>query len=125
MARKAGIYITEQLATLISGRENHDSLSGRISTIAERYGWIIDKHKPELTEPEWNACRDALNGVWLRDTDMLRMVWAEIADADKINGLGAKWEVDAQALSQRIRDMTPAETVALVEAVEAWWAEQG
>ena len=109
---------------MIKGREEHDSLSGRISTICERYSLILEKHKPGLTAAEWNACRDALNGVWLRDTNMVRMIWAEVADADKIDGLGKKWGIDAQALSERIRSMSTVEVIALVEAVEQWWAQR-
>jgi hypothetical protein len=69
---------------------------------------------------------DALNGVWLQSTDrdaaFLTTVWAEIYDADRINGLGRKWHCDAKALAERIRDYDYATVVALVDAVERWWA---
>lgn len=124
MARKLGIYMSEPLEALISGRQEMDSLSGRLSTVAERYAWIIEEHKPELTEAEWNACRDSLNGTFLKDMFTLKLVWANVDDADD-DGLGEKWGIDAKALARRIREMKPAELVSLVESVEAWWAEQG
>lgn len=101
-----------------------DSLSGRLSTVAERYAAILDRHRPDLSEAEWNAVRDALNGVWLRDALSLRSIWAEIADADRLDGLGRKWGIDAQALAVRVRDMDTATLVALVEAVESWWGAE-
>lgn len=123
-ARKAGLYITPPIAALLEGRKERDTLAGRLSTVAERYQMVIDGHRPTLTEAEWNACRDALNSYWMGDADSIKLIWATIADADHIDGLGAKWKIDAQSLSSRIRQMTPAELVALVEAVETWWAGQ-
>ena len=125
MARKLGVYMSKPLEALIQGRDGLDeSLSGRLSTVAERYALIVEKHKPDMSEAEWNACRDALNGVWLRDALSLSAIWAEIYDADALNGLGAKWGIDAKALAHRVRDMNAAEKVALVEAVENWWSDQ-
>jgi hypothetical protein len=123
-ARKLGVYMSPDLEALVKGRENHDSLSGRIGTVAERYREIMRRHKPDLTEAEWNACRDALNGVWLRDANSINLIWADIADTDRYDGLGSKWRIDGQALANRIRNMPYAQIVALVEDVETWWAEQ-
>lgn len=124
-ARRATLYITPPIDALLDGRQERDTLAGRLSAVAERYRMIIDGHKPDLTEAEWNACRDALNSYWMGDADSITLIWATIADADRIDGLGKKWGIDAQALSSRIRQMPPAELVALVEAVETWWAGQG
>jgi hypothetical protein len=77
---------------------------------------------PDLSEAEWNACRDALNGVWLKDAEHLSLIWAEIQDADDDDNLGTKWQIDAKALAARVRKMPYAQIVALVEDVEAWWA---
>jgi hypothetical protein len=124
MARRTSLYLSEPLEAILAGRQDQDSLSGRLTTVAERYAAIVSAHRPQLSEAEWNACRDALNGVWLRDVLSVRAIWAEIADADRIDGLGDKWSIDGQALAARIRDMPLAAQVALVEAVETWWAAQ-
>lgn len=124
MARKLGVYMSEPLERLVKDREAQDSLSGRLSTAADRYLEICDRHKPELSEAEWNACRDALNGCWMADTMSVESVWASIYDADRLDGLGKKWGIDAKALAIRIRDMPLVEKIALIEAVESWWAKQ-
>ncbi|MDX2289795.1 MAG: hypothetical protein NW217_13350 [Hyphomicrobiaceae bacterium] len=121
-ARKAGLYITPPIAALLAAREDQDSLSGRLSTVAERYSAILEAHKPRLSEAEWNACRDALNGVWHGDMMSISLIGAAIADADNHDGLGAKWGVDARALAARVHEMPIAGKVALIEAVETWWA---
>jgi hypothetical protein len=90
--------------------------------IAARYQEICRRHCPTLTLSEWCAVMDALNGIWLHDTSPLTSIWAEVYDADRLNGLGQKWGVDAKALAQRIREYDYATLVALVDAVERWWA---
>lgn len=122
-ARKLGVYMSGPLERLIANRGEQDSLSGRLSTVADRYLFICEKHKPNLSEAEWNACRDALNGVWMSDTLSLSSVWASVYDADD-DGLGAKWDIDAKALAERIRSMDKAAIVSLVEHVEQWWANE-
>ena len=121
--RKLGVYMSPALETLVQGREDHDTLSGRLGTVAERYVEIVKRHRPDLTYAEWNVCRDVLNGVWLRDADMIRSIWADIHDSTD-DGIGEKWAVDTKALADRIRTMPYAQLVALIEDVETWWAEQ-
>jgi hypothetical protein len=94
--------------------------------VAARYQEICRRHCPKLTQSEWLAVLDALNGVWLQssihDAGLLTGIWASVYDADRLGGLGAKWGCDAKALSEHIRDYDYATTVALVDAVERWWA---
>lgn len=118
MGERASIYVGEPLARLLDG---HDNRSGRINNVAERYAAVVAQDRPQLTRAEWCAVCDALNGTWLADEPTIRFIWAEIADADRLNGLGAKWEIDAQDLARRIRDMPAGARVSLVETVEAFW----
>lgn len=120
MAERASIYIGEPLARLLDGHENR---SGRLNTVAERYLDIVARDCPALTRAEWCAVCDALNGYWMEGGSNLgvRMAWAEVSDADRLNGLGRKWNVDAEALADRMRDMSSAEQVALAEVVEIFW----
>lgn len=116
---RATIYIGEPLNRALEGYENR---SERLNTIADRYLACVKAHTPELSQSEWLAVCDALNGVWLREAGYLRSVWAEIADADRLDGLGDKWDIDAQALAERIRDMPIVQVVALIEVVERFWS---
>jgi hypothetical protein len=73
-----------------------------------------------LTRNEACAICDALNGTIL-DEHFWQGLWAEVYDADRLNGLGEKWEIDAKALAGRIRDSSPGAKLALAEAVEEFW----
>ena len=129
MTDRTSLYIGEALRRLLDGRPEGKGMwskSGLINTVASRYQEICRRHCPTLTLAEWCAIMDALNGVWLQSTDrdaaFLASVWAEVYDADRLNGLGGKWQCDAKALAERIRDYDYATVVALVDAVERWWA---
>lgn len=115
---KISIYAGRPLAALL---EDHENRSGRINAVADRYLGIVEHHAPEMTEAEWCAVCDALNGYWITDRAGVRAMWAEIYDGDRINGLGEKWGADAIALAERVREMPFAELVALAEVVERFW----
>lgn len=115
------IYAGEPIQQLLDGHENR---SGRLNTVAERYLDIVRQDCPALTEAEWCAVCDALNGHWMEGGDGgvgVRMAWASVADADRLDGLGAKWGVDAHALAARMQRMSAGEQVALAEVVERFW----
>jgi hypothetical protein len=129
MTDRVSIYMGEALRRLLDERPEGRGLwtrSGLLNVVAARYQEMCRRHCPTLTLPEWLAVMDALNGVWLQssvqDAALLTTVWASVYDADRLEGLGAKWHCDAKALAERIRDYDYATTVALVDAVERWWA---
>jgi len=123
MADRIHVYVGEPLARLLDGAENR---SGRLNTLAERYLEIVRRDVPELAEAEWCALCDALDGYWMEGAPEpgLRFAWASIADADRLDGLGDKWGVDAQALAARVRDLPTGALVALAEVVERFWRLQ-
>jgi hypothetical protein len=91
-----------------------------------RYHEVVRQSVPALTESEWMACCDALNGVWLCDPlTGPGTLWAEIADADVLNGLGVKWGIDAQELARRLRAAPYASALAVIDVVERLWADPG
>ena len=101
-----------------------DTLAGRITEVALRHRALLTEATPSLTEAQWCACADALNGYWLLcesaepTADPVRHVWAEIADTD---GLGDKWNIDAQALSELLVDMPYAAQAAVCDVVRRFW----
>lgn len=118
---KLSIYAGEPIQQALDG---HDNRSGRLNTVAERYLDVVRRDCPALTEQEWCAVCDALNGHWWEGGDGgvgVRMAWASVSDADRLDGLGAKWGVDAQALAARMQCMSAGEQVALAEVVERFW----
>lgn len=101
-----------------------ESLAGRITEVALRHRAILADATPTLTLPQWCAVADALNGYWLLcesaepTADPARHAWAEIADAE---GLGDKWNIDAQHLAQQLRDMPYAGQAAVCQVVRRFW----
>ncbi len=77
-----------------------------------------------LTEAQWCAVVDALNGFYLiaehvdAAADPVRTAWINIEDFD---GLGEKWNVDAAALARQVRDMSYPQQAALCDVVRRFW----
>lgn len=118
MASKKSIYISDAAEKVIGDNEN---VSGRINSIIVRYGTIMEKDCPELTESEWMMICDILNGTDHRDADPARFLWADISESGKLDGMAEKWEIDTEALSQRVRDMEYTQQVAIIEIVHRFW----
>lgn len=116
---KLSIYAGPPIQALLAGFE--DNRSGRLNTVAERYTAIMAAHTPALTELEWCAVCDALNGHYMDAGDGLlgvRYAWASVADCE---GLGEKWGIDQAALVERLRALDVAGSVALAEVVQRFW----
>jgi hypothetical protein len=107
----------------LSDSRDDGSLSGAITRDLRRYYAVVRDELAalRLTRDEACAICDALNGTHL-DEHMPRFLWAEVEDADRLNGLGAKWEIDALALAVRLRSLSPGACMAIVDAVERFWA---
>lgn len=101
-------------------------LSSRIQAIIRRYDMIVRNCRPLFTRVEWCAICDANNGV----DDLLlgehpssarQMIWANVADAAQQNDLASKWDIDADQLVARLRNLSVAESFAVYEAVRTFW----
>lgn len=119
MGEKFSIYAGEPMALALVGFD--ENRSGRINTICDRYLQIVASESPTWTQAQWSCVCDALNGSWLSDEINIRLAWASISDADKLDGLGAKWGIDAQALAEQVRAFSHSQTIAMVEIVERFW----
>jgi hypothetical protein len=73
-----------------------------------------------LTEAEACLICDALNGTWLEDPT-IRLSWAEVADACRLDHLDEKWAVDGDALVAKLRALSLLQQYALADAVERFW----
>lgn len=72
----------------------------------------------DLTRGEKLALIDVSNGT-LWDSNSAGFLWAEVADADPDQL--AQWEIDHDALVDKLRALTPTQSLALVDALERWW----
>lgn len=126
MAGKKSIYLSTPAEGVIGTIAEDGNLSGRINSIIVRYGTITQKDCPELTEQEWMMICDILNGTILdtdsRDADPARFLWADIAESGQLDGMAAKWEIDTDDLSQRVRAMSCGQQIAIIEIVQRFWS---
>lgn len=75
----------------------------------------------DLTEAEASAICDANNGsFWTEDHVPDSMLWANVADSI---GLGEKWGIDREELVKKIRVWPQIQRLAVIDAVERFWAE--
>ena len=114
--------VTEALALNGGGR----GMSHRLAQIADRYSEIMRRTPlPDLSDAEWSLLRDALNGTLHEPAAMIRGALAlGVEDGISLDGLDGKWGVDGAALAGKLRSLTYAQEVRLVEEIERWWAEQ-
>jgi hypothetical protein len=120
--RSTSIYLTPELDAALKPRvTERTSRSEILAKIAGRYHALCERDRPALSVNEWRLVCDALNGVWMRECWALQTVWAEIADAIKLDGLDSKHGVDGPALVTKLHGLTYGQTVALVDVVEHFW----
>jgi len=110
------VLADDRFAVDVSAAVYGQDVRGRRQDICRR----LELDSLHLTRPEASAVCDATNGTVL-DESSWQSLWAEVADADRLNDLGAKWEIDAKALSARIHAASPGAQLALAEAVEEFW----
>lgn len=132
MAKRYSIYASAALDRALAARVHGDpdaetgfrSRSSMISAIADRYAEICRREMPVLALGEWLAVFGALNGCWMLDNAAMAAqgIALEVADADRLNGLGITWGIDGQALAARLGGMSFAAKVAVLDAAERWWA---
>lgn len=95
----------------------------------ERYYYLLQAalksalKKLGLSEGEALLMCDLANGT-LWEPHTAALLWAQVADGAE-EGYGDKWGVDAEALAARLRSLEPMESMALVDALERWWALPG
>jgi hypothetical protein len=112
------------------GKDDMIGLSGRITEVAMRYRALLDDAMPTLTQAQWCAICDVLNGTWLICEDIegrgdpVRSVWVSVADSAE-DGTGEKWNVDVPALAATLRDMPYASQAAVCEVVRRFWKHPG
>lgn len=120
---RATIYLRDRIWEVL-GKVPDQGLSQRITAMLVRYEKICKSAMPEFTRAEWCAIMDANNGgsdVWLADMEDYASgtgVWANVHDSI---GLAQKWEIDQGQLVAKLQKLSPAELLAVDEAVARFW----
>jgi hypothetical protein len=106
-----------------AGQEGRTILSNVARRDLERYYHALGETLRTVTLSEREALLicDALNGT-LVEPHTAQLLWAQIDDAIRLDGLADKWEVDGPALVARLRTLSYCQALAVTDAVERWWA---
>jgi len=129
MARKGTtVYLPEDQAKYI--QENYKNQNYGIIAAIEALMTIRKYSTNELkgifTPAEWSFLADSLNGT-MTDGSFRCNAGAlayHCLDADKLDGLGAKWEIDVLELMDKIKDLTAAQVDAVFFRVEQFWKSE-
>lgn len=119
---KASVHLSPDAQTALAERVGVPGMSTRSAVLNRallRYHEVCRRHLPDLSDAEWNLCFDAMNGCWL---DSPMHAQAEIEDSMGLNESHRKWQVDREALSQKLQRLDYAGWCALVDASERFWA---
>lgn len=125
--KRPGIWIggtLEKIVTAYRGDLADPSVSGIINALTDRYDEITHEAMPTLTENEWCAICDVLNGCSTLITstpDPAQYVWAEVLDSEP-DGLNEKWNVDVKDLSECLRALSYAGKCAVWDVAARFWA---
>jgi hypothetical protein len=128
------IYLPDHLSAALDKPESGEfAASNRIAAIIDRYHAIVSSptHCPAISSAGWCLILDACNGwaSWAEaGTTLMCGIAANVEDHAKFNAAGEKWELsEAQvaALVARLNDLTPAETMSIIERIERFWRRSG
>ncbi len=112
-------------------QDEPDGLSARINAIADRYAYLLSLiTPPAFSRAEWLLMADACSG-WASAQEpaetLVGAVAAEVEDSLP-DGLSGKWgltDVQARALCRRLKALSPAENIWLVEKIERFRRHSG
>jgi len=129
--RTTSIRLSAELEAKVEERKNFGlatSMNRVIERDLERYYRLLDDAlahvKQSLSDDEQALIIDCLNGV-LMDSHTIRLLPHQISDGISMEHLDRKWEVDGQALVEKLETMTPFELAAVVDGAERFWAAVG
>lgn len=118
MARRTTIYLTDRAEAVLGGGP---SLSGTINRLADRHYEMMRRSRIDLTPAELDAVRDACNG-WLAEPAATIAGGPALEVQDALDdGLAEKHGIDGPALVAKLRGLSYAQEVALVDSVEQYW----
>ncbi len=128
MAKSTSWYCTPEAEDVVRarggppGRGRDGAVSAVVNRSLGRYAEICRRELPTLSQDEWGLVCEALMGTIHEPAGMCSMVWHGVADAVRLDGLDAKWQVDGPALIRRLKRLSFAAEVALIDRAEQYLA---
>lgn len=88
----------------------------------QRYYWLLNRERRLLALPpgEAQGLVDLIRAIW-QPFALNDHWWDEVVDALGRRELAEQWGFDGVALGQRVREMSPARRLALLDAIERCW----
>ena len=117
------LYLTPGAEDALGARATGERVrSAVVSRMMERYAEVCRRALPELTDAEWDLLRDSLNGWLPEPAASVGWLAMGVRDSIALDGLADKWGVDGPALLSRLEALDYAGCLAVLDAVERWWA---
>lgn len=117
----------EQAMFALQHYGGYESASEAVTSAVQCWSMALDLAAFEVAEmfsrPEWCAIADANNGaMWDGIGTRPGMHLAcNVEDAGKLEGLGAKWDIDVLALTRRLHGLGYVQGWAVIQAVRWFW----
>ena len=114
--KRPSVYLTNKSLGFLENR--CDSLSGGINQTIDRYAHVIKNVElPQFTESEINTMLNAIHGTIYQPAEMIAGLWHGIQD-DMIDGLTGEIDEIDKALVEKLKKLSYAQEVALLEKLE-------
>ncbi|QNB44861.1 hypothetical protein BR63_00045 [Thermanaerosceptrum fracticalcis] len=120
------IKIVEEFPSRNHGLENFSTKAEEIIT---DFSAMLSRTKKEIlhlfSENELSYIYDMLNSslILADQFPVKNLLAAQVEDADKYEGLGAKWEVSAPDLAKKISELTEFQAYTLAKMSDEFWAK--
>lgn len=126
MAIKQGPPVSFRSVVLMAKLDERGKRNDVAKRDLDRYYALVEWYGSRLSfaDAEWSLLRDAFSGTAFADTSP-RALPTLIQDAIALDKLDRKWDVEGAALLEKIKALGYAESLALIDAVERWWAANG
>lgn len=125
MSKQTKIYISKALdeAMGVLQTDAFSSVTYRINVIGDRYNEIMRREKIEtlFTEDELWLIKDSMNGTISEPACAIENVWFGVEDSIDLDRLDEKWSVEKAPFMKKLKSLSFAQEVALVEHVEQFW----
>lgn len=128
--KPTSVRLPDDITAEIEKRKSipRDNMNAAILEMLERYTYMLQRSLPVLretfSEKEMSLIADSCNGTMFQAWSV-PLLYANIEDSIKLDGLDEKWGIDGVALLSGLRGLDLAATFALVDAVERFWTRVG
>lgn len=128
-ARRSSVYLQQSIIDALElpdRGESDESMSARMSFMIDVAYKICNESVPDLSQNEWLAICDALNGHWYSYERGVESVLrsAIMSIHDSFIELDEKWSVDCRALAIKIAEMPLAQRFAVAQIARRFWTDK-